>query len=199
MRGMFFQKWSHYIRARLLEIVRRPDGALREYEAALRIAPDFRKAANALAWRYAQAGRDAQAIACFQRVLELRPKDFETHFNLGFLYARTGEHRKAIESFHASTALNDRFDRAWYGMGLAQAALGEHDKAVAALERAAELQPMASPVWYQLGMACHHAREPGRLRAVIRHLNRFDPRTARRLILDTGTSDLAYLVKDLEL
>ena len=29
------------------------------------------------------------------------------------------------------------------------------------------------------------------------HLNRFDPRMARRLILETGTTDLAYLVKDL--
>jgi hypothetical protein len=36
------------------------------------------------------------------------------------------------------------------------------------------------------------------LRAAIRHLHRFDPRSARRLILDTGTADLAYLVKDLE-
>jgi hypothetical protein len=46
-------------------------------------------------------------------------------------------------------------------------------------------------------MACHHAHEPQRLRGIIEHVNRFDPRMARRLIQETGSSDLAYLVKDL--
>jgi Flp pilus assembly protein TadD len=83
-------------------------------------------------------------------------------------------------------------------MGMAHATLGEHREAMSALERAADLQPMAAPVWYQFGMACHHAHEPERLRVAIKHLHRFDPKTARRLILDTGSADLAYLVKDLD-
>jgi hypothetical protein len=66
-----------------------------------------------------------------------------------------------------------------------------------AFERAARLQPMSAPVWYQLGMATYLAREPDRLHQVIHHLNRFDPRMARRLILETESTDLAYLVKDL--
>jgi len=56
---------------------------------------------------------------------------------------------------------------------------------------------MSAPVWYQLGMASYHARDPDRLHQVIHHVNRFDPRMARRLILETGSTDLAYLVKDL--
>jgi tetratricopeptide (TPR) repeat protein len=195
---MFLVKWRHYASARLLELARQPDAAMREYEAALRVDPGFRKAANALAWRHAQAGRDAEAIRYFEHVARLAPRDYEAHFNLGYLYARRNEHRKAVESFRASTGLNVKFDRSWYGMGLSRAALGEHGEAVAALQQAANLQPMASPVWYQLGMACHHAHEPEQLRVAIKHLNRFDPRTARRLILDTGTADLAHLVQDLE-
>ena len=97
----------------------------------------------------------------------------------------------------AATGLNPNHDLAWYGMGLAQATLGDHAAARDAFEHAARLQPMGSPSWYQLGMACHHARDPKRLREVILHLNRFDPKMARRLIVETGTADLAYLVKDL--
>ena len=65
-----------------------------------------------------------------------------------------------------------------------------------AFNKAALLQPMSGPVWYQLGMACHHALDPERLREVIHHLNRFDPLMTKRLILETGTADLAHLVKD---
>ena len=86
---------------------------------------------------------------------------------------------------------------AWYGMGLAHATLSEHRDAMAAFDKAASLQPMSAPAWYQLGMASYHACELERLHQVIHHLNRFDPRMAKRLILETGTSDLAYLVKDL--
>ena len=195
---MFLLKWRHYTCARLLELARQPDAATREYEAALHLDPGFRKAANALAYRHAQAGRDAEAIRYFEQVVRLAPRDSEAHFNLGFVYARSGAPRKAIESFREATRLDAVLDRAWYGMGMAHATLGEHREAMSALERAADLQPMASPVWYQFGMACHHAHEPERLRVAIKHLNRFDPKTARRLILDTGTADLAYLVKDLD-
>ena len=51
--------------------------------------------------------------------------------------------------------------------------------------------------WYALGMAHHATRNPERLKRVIVHLVRFDPRMARRLIVESGSSDLAYLVKDL--
>ena len=120
-----------------------------------------------------------------------------SHYNLGFNYEKNRQPREAIESFRRALELSPRLDLAWYGLGLAQAALGEHREAMEAFERAARMQPMSAPVWYQLGMAAHHARDPERLRAVILHVNRFDPRMARRLILETGTTDLAYLVKDL--
>lgn len=194
---MNFDKWRHYIRARLLELLRRPEGAMAEYRRSLDADPDFRRAANALAYRHALAENHAEAIRYFEQVLRLDASDAHAHYNLGFVYARAGEARKAVERFKSAVALRAGLDRAWYGMGLAHATLGEHREAMEAFERAARLQPMSAPAWYQLGMACHHAREPDRLHQIIHHLNRFDPRMARRLILETGSTDLAYLVKDL--
>ena len=52
--------------------------------------------------------------------------------------------------------------------------------------------------WYQLGMALHATGNGERFEQVVMHLLRFDPKATRRLILDTGRSDLAHLVKDLE-
>ena len=197
MSGMNFDKWRHYLRARLLEMLGQRESALAEYHEAFRIDPDFRWAANALAWRYASAERYAEAIRYFAEALRLQTGDAIAHYNLGFVYAKNQQPHEAIASFRATVALRAGFDLAWYGMGLAHATLGEHREAMEAFERAARLQPMSAPVWYQLGMASYHAHDPDRLHQVIHHVNRFDPRMARRLILETGTSDLAYLVKDL--
>src|SRR2546426_6536598 len=87
--------------------------------------------------------------------------------------------------------------RAWYGLGLAHAQLGQHQKAAEALEQAATLQPMNQHAWYQLGMALHTTGNTDRFEQVVMHLLRFDPKMTRRLIVDTGRSDLAHLVRHL--
>lgn len=198
MGWMNLDKWRHYIRARALELLGRHDLAMAGYRQALGADPNFRRAANALAYRSALGGNNAEAIAGFERVVRLDPRDATAHFNLAYVYGKAGEQRKAIERFRSAVELSPSLDRAWYGLGLAHATLGEHREAMDALERAARLQPMAAPIWYQYGMACHHAHEPDGVRRVIHHLNRFDPKTTRRLILDAERADLAYLVKDLE-
>jgi tetratricopeptide (TPR) repeat protein len=194
---MNFDKWRPYLRARLFELLGNNEGALAEYHKAFRLDPGFRKAANALAWRYSSAERYTDAIRYFGEALRLKAGDAVAHYNLGFVYAKNRQPREAIEHFRSAVDLRSGLDMAWYGMGLAHATLGEHREAMEAFDKAARLQPMSSPVWYQLGMACHHAHEPDRMRQIIHHLNRFDPRMARRLILETGSTDLAFLVKDL--
>lgn len=194
---MNFDKWRHYLRARLLELVGRREDALKEYHEAFRHDPGFRKAALAIAWRYSSSKRYGEAIRYFGEALRLAPGDVNTHYNLGFAYAENRQPREAVASFRSAVELKAGFDLAWYGMGLAHATLGEHRQAMEAFEKAARLQPMSGPVWYQLGMASHHANDPDRLHQVIHHVNRFDPKMARRLINETGSTDLAYLVKDL--
>jgi tetratricopeptide (TPR) repeat protein len=197
MTAMSFDKWRSYVRARVLEIVGDHAGALAAYHEAFRLDPAFRKAAVALGWRYAAAGRPAEAIRYFNEALRIDGADAVIQYNLGFVYAQNRQPREAIEAFRAAVGLRPGLDPAWYGMGLAHATLGEHGEAMAAFEKAARLQPMSAPVWYQLGMASYHAHDADRLHQVIHHVNRFDPRMARRLIVETQSTDLAYLVKDL--
>ena len=194
---MNWDKWRHYIRARALEMVGQHQLAMAGYRDALAADPSFRRAANALAYRAGLSGHTEEAIDAFERVLRIDGRDPVAHFNLAFVYAKAGQQRKAIERFRSAVGLSAKLDRAWYGLGLAHAGLGEHREAMEAFEQAAVLQPMAAPIWYQYGMACHHAHEPERVRKVIMHLNRFDPKTTRRLIVDAERADLAHLVEDM--
>jgi tetratricopeptide (TPR) repeat protein len=196
---MNFEKWRHYLRARIYHMWRKEDAALQEYHLALLVAPDFARAVECIAFIHASRGEFGIAATHFRNALRIDPDNADMHFNLGFVCEKHGELKEAIEAFQIATRLNPKFDRAWYGMGICQARLGKHAEAAQALHEAATLQPMNPHAWYALGMAHHHLHEPERVKEIIMQLHRFDPIMTRHLIQDAERADLAYLVADLVL
>jgi tetratricopeptide (TPR) repeat protein len=194
---MNFEKWQHYLRARWFHLLRNDDGALQEYRLALQAAPDFARAAACIAFIHASREDFAKAVTYFKEAVRVDPGDAEMQFNLAFACEKAGALKEAIETFQAALQLDPKLDRAWYGLGICHARLGDHAAAAQALLEAAERQPMNPHAWYALGMAHHHLHEPERVKEIVLHLHRFDPRMARHLIQDAERSDLAYLVADL--
>lgn len=192
-----FEPWRHYLRARMFQKLRRNDQAVAEYRLALRFAPRWTRALNALGFLLARLERWEEAVDVLTRAAVTDPGSAITFFNLGFAWEKLHQDQRAIEAFQEAVRLKRTVDRAWYGMGMAHARLGQHQEAVKALEEAANLQPMNPHAWYALGMAYHATHNPDRVKEVIHHLFRFDPRMTRQLIRDTERSDLAHLVKDL--
>jgi len=191
------EHWQYYLRGRMLELFGLKPQALAAYSEARRVKPDFLRPANRVAYLLASQERFAEAEPYFQAVLRADPGNAVAHFNLGYTHDKRGQYEKAVTEFRAATRLNPKIDRAWYGLGLAHAQLGQHREAAEALEQAATLQPMNHHAWYQLGMALHTTGNTARFEQVVMHLLRFDPKATRRLILDTGRSDLAHLVQHL--
>src|SRR5258706_5458753 len=191
------EHWLSYLRGRLLELFGFKARAILEYGETLRAKPDFLRATNRLAYLHASEQRYAEAESLFEVVLRADPGNAVAHFNLGYTFDKRGQYDLAVREFREAARLNPKIDRAWYGLGLAQAALGKHQEAVEALEQAATLQPMNQHAWYQFGMALHTVGNPQRFEQVVMHLLRFDLQITRRLIVDSGRSDLAYLVSDL--
>lgn len=191
------EHWQYYLRGRLLELFGLKPRAIAAYSAAMRVKRDFLRPANRIAYLLASQERFAEAEPYFQAVLRADPRDAVAHFNLGYTLDKRKQFDQAIAEFREAARLRPALDRAWYGLGLAYAALGRHQDAADALEQAAKLQPMNPHAWYQLGMALHVTGNPERFEQVVMHLLRFDPRMTRRLILDSGRTDLAHLVKDL--
>jgi tetratricopeptide (TPR) repeat protein len=189
--------WRHYLRGLVLEFFGRIPQAIAAYREAVRAKPDFVRPVNCIAYLLASQERFAEAEPYFQAVLRAEPGNAVAHFNLGFSFDKRGMYDKAIQEFREATRLNPKIDRAWYGLGLAHARLGQHGDAAAALEQAATLQPMNHHAWYQFGMALHATGNTERFEQVVMHLLRFDPKATRRLIQDSGRSDLAHLVAHL--
>ena len=191
------EHWRYYLLGWLLELSGRRESALTAYRTALRTKPDFHRCANRLAYTLGSLERFVEAEPYFLAVLRSDPGNAAAHFNLGFTQDKRGQNARAVASFREATRLNPKLDRAWYGLGLAHAHLGQHQEAAQALEQAATLQPMNGHAWYQFGVALHMTGNTGRFEQVVMHLLRFDPKMTRRLIVDTGRSDLAHLVAHL--
>jgi tetratricopeptide (TPR) repeat protein len=191
------EHWQSYLRGRLLELFGQVPQAIAAYREATRAKPDFVRPLNSIAYLLASQERFAEAEPYFAAVLRADPDNAVAHFNLGYTFDKRGQYDKAIQEFREATRLNPKIDRAWYGLGLAHAQLGQHREAAEALEQAATLQPMNHHAWYQLGMALHLTGNTERFEQVVMHLLRFDPKATRRLILDSGRSDLAHLVQHL--
>ncbi|MET0919410.1 MAG: tetratricopeptide repeat protein, partial [Burkholderiales bacterium] len=140
----------------------------------------------AIAFELAQAGRLREALARFDRAVELAPEWDEVNFDRGFLLQQLNDHEAALAAFDRALAANPDHDRALYGKALTLIALARKDEAVAPLERNTKLQPMSPYGWYQLARVQFDRGKPDKTQAIINHLATFEPKVARQLEREMG-------------
>jgi len=137
--------------------------AIAEYQAALRIKPDYAEPHNNLATIYSRQGSMLQAIAEAEEALRLKPDYPEALVNLGsFVAPMPGRLPEAIADYQAALRLKPNHAEAHNDLGLALLELpGRLPDAVAELEAAVRLGPDNAQMHDNLAGAL--ARMPGRL------------------------------------
>jgi tetratricopeptide (TPR) repeat protein len=101
--------------------------------------------------RYAADGNLADAVAAYQRALEVRPTSARLFLSLANAQRDAGDLHAAIASYRQSTALDAGAPIAWVNFGIALAAAGDTAGAISALNRAATLDPSEPLTWFNLG------------------------------------------------
>lgn len=89
---------AHYYLGSMANSDARPDDAVRELEAALKIQPDYVDALAELAQSYLIKKDYPQAEKYLNRALALNPNHYGANFNLLTLYARTKDARRAEQA-----------------------------------------------------------------------------------------------------
>ena len=122
----------------------RPADALREFDAALAIDPDFAEALRGRALVLDLAfGHLEDAERAYRRALGIRPSYPDAHNDLGQLLARTGRYDEALREFDA--ALEDLTNREPYvarcNKGQALYRMGRRDEGRAELRACLALAP----------------------------------------------------------
>ena len=155
----------------------RIDEAIRQYQAALRLNPDFAPAHNELGVALSHKGRVDEAITQFQEAIRSEPGYTLAHFNLGNALLEKGQIDQAILAYREALRRQLRLslgDPSLHNnLGLALARKGQTDEAVREYQEALRLQPDDPDIQFTLGAALarrgqideaiHHYQETLRL------------------------------------
>jgi hypothetical protein len=125
--------------------------AVREFEQALKLAPDSaREKLNYALALLRTAGHDDEAVRLLQEVQRQDPALPHTWFNLGIYYKRRGETDRAIAQFEGMIARAPGEPIGHYQLGSLYHQVNRIAEAQAQLERAAELDPLLAAAPFQL-------------------------------------------------
>jgi predicted TPR repeat methyltransferase len=91
--------------------------------------------------RLHQAGRLADAVALYQRIVQADPAQFEALYGLGMAHAQQGRLAEGQRALEQALKINPRFAEGWRARGLMLMHLGRHEAARTCVERALELKP----------------------------------------------------------
>ncbi len=117
------------------------DEAIEQYQAALRLKPDYVAAHNNLGIAYQSKGLLDQAIEQYQATLRLKPDFAEAHDNLGNVYKSKGLLDQAIEQYQTALRLKPDYAEGHYNLGIAYQSKGLLDQAIEQYQTALRLKP----------------------------------------------------------
>jgi tetratricopeptide (TPR) repeat protein len=144
---------AHYNLGAALEKQARFDEATAEFEAALRLKPDYAEAHNNLGIVKDKTGRLDEALEQFAEAIRLRPQFADPHNNRAVTLEKLGRMDDAAAEYQAALRLKPDYADAHYNYGLALAAEGRLTEAVQEYRAALRCQPNAPDVHNNLGVA----------------------------------------------
>jgi len=154
--------YEYYVRARgyLLdyEKVENIDSAIKQFEQALKLSPNYAPAYAGLGeayWQGYQAGRGKEwldkARASCDQALNTDPKLADGHTCLGNIYNQTGKYREAAEEFQRAFSADPKSVNALNGLAEAYDKMGNASPAEETYKKAIALQPQYWAVYNWLG------------------------------------------------
>jgi tetratricopeptide (TPR) repeat protein len=147
---------SHYELGRILFEQAYYRDAIEQFTKTRALAPEFVKVYHNLGLAYAAVGENANAVAEFQKALDLNSKsskpsawpliDFGTYYNL------QGDFEKAKEMLLQAIQIDRTWDQAYSELAKAYRGLGETTKAIDNLKRAIAINPKKPEYHYSLAI-----------------------------------------------
>jgi tetratricopeptide (TPR) repeat protein len=119
----------------------------------LKHAPTFAEAFLNLGLVREEQGRHREAIADFQKALQLKPRLRGASLFLGISEYRTNLLEASVAALQKETSISPKDPTAWMWLGIVALEKGDGDEAVQALDQAAKLAPDNVDILYHRGRA----------------------------------------------
>jgi tetratricopeptide (TPR) repeat protein len=129
------------------------DEALRQFQEAVRLKPDYADAHHNLGVALAKKGQMDEAIRQFQEALRLKPDFAAARKNLDVMLADKGQMDEAIRQYQEAIRLQPDYAEAHNNLGLALAKKGQIDEAISLFQEALHLKPDYADAHNNLSLA----------------------------------------------
>lgn len=105
---------------------------------------------------YWKTGQYDQAIAEYNKALEINPRLDLAYYGRGIAYGSKAEYDRAISDFTKAVEIDPRFALAYSLRGSAYWKTGQYDQAIADYTKALEIDPRTAAVGYVSRAIAHH-------------------------------------------
>jgi tetratricopeptide (TPR) repeat protein len=119
----------------------RPEEAIKHYEEALAINPNYAEVINNLGTALLDQGRLDEAAQYYHRAIEIYPGFAEAYNNLGILLTKQGRTAEAIEQYRKAIELNPNRTEFYNNLGNLLARQNQTDEAIKQFQKALEIAP----------------------------------------------------------
>ena len=121
-------------------------------------------------------GRYQEALACYERGLEIDPRRSDLWNNKGAALQRLGRLEEALACYDRGLEIAPRDSHLWVGKGVALHHLSRYEDALACYERGLEIDPRDSALWHGEGAALHELGRHKEALACYERALEIDPR-----------------------
>lgn len=140
----------HVLMAEALDSSGRPDAAIQQFQAALRINDTDPNVHFGLGYMYWKKRNDASAEAEFRRELQIDPANAHAMTYLADIELRRGQTEDAARLLRKAIGLQENIYLARFDLGAVLQKQGKHEEAIQELKKAAALDPDRAEAHYRL-------------------------------------------------
>jgi Flp pilus assembly protein TadD len=127
--------------------------AIKSYEQAVKIKPDYTLAHNNLGIAYGSLDRLPEAIDAFKQAIKSNPNFAAAYNNLGVAYGGLGRSTEAIDAYSQAIKINPNFAEAYTNLGIVYAKFDRGTEAIDAFKQAIKIKPDYAEAHKNLGYA----------------------------------------------
>ena len=115
--------------------------AIRAYDKAITIEPDYFEAWNGKADALNRAQQFTEALVASDQALKIKPDYVQGWINRGYILYNLGRYDEELKAYETAIAIDPASPEAWFNKGYSLAGMKRYDEAIAAFDKVEALDP----------------------------------------------------------
>jgi len=151
------------------------ENAMKFYDRALEIDPNYSKAWYNKGVLYHKKGDAVNAMKCYECAIEIKPNYAEAWYNKGGLYHKQGDTENAMKCYECAIEIKPNYAKAWYNKGGLYHKQGDAVNAMKCYDRALVINPNDAKAWFNKGLLYHKQGDAVNARKCVDRVIAIDP------------------------